>query len=181
MNADQFYDFCAQDRDARKRWELNDDGFLVAREPSGFETGRRNAKLIAKLYAWNEASNLGVVTDSETGYVLPNGSVRAPDAAWISLERLNKVPESLREKFLPAVPDFVVEIRSRTDSPIELAEKMDMYMTQGVRLAWMIDRFSSMVRIYKQNGTVETFEDFEREITGEEVLPGFVFDLRWMK
>ncbi len=181
MNADQFYDFCSQDREARKHWELNDNGFLVIREPSGFETGRRNAKLIAKLDAWNEVSNLGVVTDSETGYALPTGSVRAPDAAWISLERLNKVPEDLREKFLPAVPDFVVEIRSRTDAPTELANKMEMYIAQGVRLAWMIDRFNSEVRIYRQNGTVETFEDFEREITGEEVLPGFVFDLRWMK
>jgi Uma2 family endonuclease len=97
------------------------------------------------------------------------------------MERLNKVPEALREKFLPAVPDFVVEIRSRTDAPAELAKKMEMYINQGVRLAWMIDRFGSAVRIYRENGTVETFEDFEREITGEDVLSGFVFDFRWMK
>jgi len=150
--------------------------------PTGFETGRRNSNLTTELTIWHrQQTSGGEVGDSSTGYTLPNGAVRSPDASWISHKRLEKTTPEDREKFVHAVPEFVVEIRSRTDSPRVLREKMEEYIENGVLLAWYIDRIGQFVEIYRPAKPVETIEGFDKVLSGEDVLPGFGFDLKWMQ
>lgn len=180
MTEDEFFRFCRDNSDLRIERDKN--GNVIIMPPTGFETGRRNTKLTALLYFWNESTkSSGEVGDSSTGYTLPNGAVRSPDASWISHERLEKTTPEDREKFVHAVPEFVVEIRSRTDSPRVLREKMEEYIENGVLLAWYIDRIGQFVEIYRPGKPVETMEGFDKVLSGEDVLPGFGFDLKWMQ
>ena len=180
MTEDEFFRFCRDNSDLRIERDKN--GNVIIMPPTGFETGRRNTKLTALLYFWNESTkSSGEVGDSSTGYTLPNGAVRSPDASWISHERLEKTTPEDREKFVHAVPEFVVEIRSRTDSPRVLREKMEEYLENGVLLAWYIDRIGQFVEIYRPGKPVETMEGFDKVLSGEDMLPGFVFDLKWMQ
>lgn len=180
MTEDEFFRFCRDNSDLRIERDKN--GNVIIMPPTGFETGRRNTKLTAHLYFWNESITPGgEVGDSSTGYTLPNGAVRSPDASWISHKRLEKTTPEDREKFVHAVPEFAVEIRSHTDSPRVLREKMEEYLENGVLLAWYIDRIGQFVEIYRSGKPVETMESFDKVLSGEEVLPGFEFDLKWMK
>ena len=180
MTAAEFFRFCRAN-DAL-RIERDRYGNVEIMPPTGFETGRRNSKLTAKLDHWNETNgSKGVVLDSSTGYTLPNGAVRSPDASWISNERLVLTTLEDRERFVSAVPEFAVEIRSRSDRPRTLRDKMREYLDNGVLLAWFIDVPKQRVEIFRANGEVDTVEGFDQQLSGENVLPGFVFDLQWMQ
>ena len=179
MSDAEFFRFC-RDND-ELRIERDAQGNIIIMPPTGFNTGTRNTKLTSKLDQWNEKSQLGLVGDSSTGYRLPNVAVRSPDASWISNERLAKTSLEEQEGFLPAAPEFAAEIRSRSDRPRILREKMEEYLANGVLLAWYIDRPGQFVEIYRAGKPVETVEGFERCLSGQDVLPGFEFDLGWMK
>lgn len=180
MTEDEFFRFCRDNSDLRIERDKN--GNVIIMPPTGFETGRRNSNLTTELTIWHrQQTSSGEVGDSSTGYTLPNGAVRSPDASWISHKRLEKTTPEDREKFVHAVPEFVVEIRSRTDSPRVLREKMEEYIENGVLLAWYIDRIGQFVEIYRPGKPVETMEGFDKVLSGEDVLPGFGFDLKWMQ
>lgn len=180
MTEDEFFRFCRDNSDLRI--ERDKSGNVLIMPPAGFETGRRNSNLTTELTIWHrQQTSGGEVGDSSTGYTLPNGAVRSPDASWISHKRLEKTTPEDREKFVHAVPEFVVEIRSRTDSPRVLREKMEEYIENGVLLAWYIDRIGQFVEIYRPAKPVETIEGFDKVLSGEDVLPGFGFDLKWMQ
>jgi len=179
MSDAEFFRFC-RDND-ELRIERDAHGNIVIMPPTGFNTGTRNTKLTSKLDQWNEELQFGSVGDSSTGFRLPNTAVRSPDASWISNERLAKTSSEEQEGFLPAAPEFAAEIRSRTDRPRVLREKMEEYMANGVLLAWYIDRPSQFVEIYRAGKPVETVQGFDQHLSGEDVLPGFEFDLKWMK
>lgn len=180
MTEDEFFRFCRDNRDLRIERDKN--GNIIIMPPTGFETGRRNAIMTAQLVFWNQVAKPGgEVGDSNTGYSLPNGAMRSPDASWISHKRLEKTTPEDRERFVHAVPEFAVEIRSRTDSPRVVREKMEEYLENGVLLAWYIDRPGQFVEIYRVGKEVETVEGFDKILSGENVLPGLEFDLEWMK
>ena len=180
MTEDEFFRFCRDNSDLRI--ERDKSGNVLIMPPTGFETGRRNSNLTTELTIWHrQQTSGGEVGDSSTGYTLPNGAVRSPDASWISHKRLEKTTPEDREKFVHAVPEFVVEIRSRTDSPRVVREKMEEYIENGVLLAWYIDRIGQFVEIYRPAKPVETIEGFDKVLSGEDVLPGFGFDLKWMQ
>ncbi|MBP6825210.1 MAG: Uma2 family endonuclease [Saprospiraceae bacterium] len=180
MTEEEFFRFCREND--QLRIERDKNGNILLMPPSGFETGRRNSKLTAELVFWNEKTNPGgEVGDSSTGYTLPNGAVRSPDASWISHKRLTVAPPESRERFIHAVPEFIAEIRSKSDRPKTLREKMQEYIECGVLLGWYIDVPGQLVEIYRANGEAETKEGFDQVLSGETVLPGFVFDLKWMK
>lgn len=179
MTEEEFFRFCRKNADLRIERDKN--GSISIMPPTGFQTGRRNAKLTAKLDAWNEQQSHGICADSSTGYTLPNGAIRSPDASWISHERLaTTTPEDL-ERFAHITPEFVVEIRSRSDAPRVLREKMEEYIENGVLLAWYIDVPGQFVEVYRADGTVDVVQGFDQSLSGETVLPGFEFDLTWMK
>ena len=175
MTDDQFFDFCQLNRDFRI--ERNQFGDLLIMSPTGSETDERNFNLIVQLGIWTKKDGTGVGFGSSGGFTLPNGAVRSPDAAWIKKERWEAIPAEQRKKFAPICPDFVVELRSETDSLKTLQEKMEEYIENGVKLAWLIDRKQQKVYIYRPSQPVEEL-DHPQTLNGEDILPGFVLDLR---
>jgi Uma2 family endonuclease len=175
MNDDQFFDFCQLNRDLNiERDQLGD---LLIMSPTGSETDERNFNLIVQLGIWTKKNGTGVGFGSSGGFTLPNGAVRSPDAAWIKKERWEAIPVEQRKKFAPICPDFVVELRSETDSLKTLQEKMAEYIENGVKLGWLIDRKQGKVFIYRSAQVMEEL-DHPQTLNGEDILPGFVLDLR---
>lgn len=175
MDEEQFFEFCQQNKDIRI--ERTAEGDLEVMPPTGGETGNRNIKLTAQLEAWAEHDGTGAAFDSSTGFVLPNGAVRAPDAAWVHRERLADLTAEQKRKFIPLCPDFIIELRSPTDSPLLIQGKMQEYMENGARLGWLVDPEERKVHVYRPDETVRVLEN-PKEVSGDSVLPGFTLDLR---
>ncbi|MEH1839525.1 MAG: Uma2 family endonuclease [Nostoc sp.] len=175
LTDEQFFQMCQKNRDYR--FERTASGELLIMPPTGSDTGKRNVKITTQLDIWNSESNLGEVFDSSTGFTLPNGAERSPDASWVKIERWNALTPEQQEKFAPICPDFVVELRSRTDSLKELQEKMQEYIENGAQLGWLIDRKNKRVEIYRPGKDVEILDN-PVSLSGENVLPGFVLHLQ---
>ena len=171
---EQFQQIAAVNRDLRL--ERTATGELIIMAPTGSETGNRNLDIEGQLWLWNRQTKLGVAFNSSSGFKLPNGADRSPDASWVKLERWQTLTPKEREGFAPLCPDFVVELRSKSDNMEPLREKMREYMANGSRLGWLIDRKNQKVEIYRQNQDVEILNN-PRTLSGEDVLPGFVLDL----
>ncbi|NBB22123.1 Uma2 family endonuclease [Runella sp. CRIBMP] len=179
MTDEEFFTFC-QLNDTLD-FERDSERNIICMSPTGSSTGNTTSTILGELYFWNKQSNLGYCFDSSTGFLMPNDAVRSPDAAWIKKERWEKLTNEQKEKFAPLCPDFVVEVRSKTDSLTYLQDKMNEYITNGCRLGWLIDRLEEKTYIYRLNKDVETVETFESVLNGEEVLPNFVFELKWIQ
>jgi Uma2 family endonuclease len=174
LTPEQFWALSLTNRDVRL--ELTAQGKLIVMPPTGWESGKRNANVTTDLGIWNRQAQLGVVFDSSTGFILPNGAVRSPDAAWVKQDRmdaLNPKPEG----FLPLAPDFAIKLRSATDSARDIREKMKEYMDNGVRLGWFLNPQVKEVEIYRIGQEVEVLKS-PASLSGEDVLPGFVLDLK---
>jgi len=171
---DEFVEIVAANKDLRL--ELSHQGELTIMSPTGGETGNRNFEMCLDLGYWNRQNNLGKAFDSSTGFKLPNGATRSPDVSWIKIERWNVLTPEQRKKFLPLCPDFVIELRSRTDSLTSLREKMREYLASGLRLGWLINPQQQQVEIYRLNSGVEII-NLPATLSGEDVLPGFVLNL----
>ncbi|AFY35076.1 Uma2 family endonuclease [Calothrix sp. PCC 7507] len=174
LTDEQFFNLCQVNRDLR--FERTATGELIIMPPTGGETGNRNAGLTAQIWIWNEQNKLGIAFDSSTGFKLPNGADRSPDASWLQLERWNALTQEEKTKFLPLCPDFVVELLSPSDSLSATQEKMREYLDNGVRLGWLINRKSRQVEIYRPGQEVEVLNS-PATLSGEDVLPGFVLKL----
>lgn len=159
------------------RLEMTREGELVIMAPAGGETGNWNADLTADLVIWNRIAGTGRVFDSSTGFVLPNGAKRSPDASWIELTRWESLTPEQRKKFLPLCPDFALELRSATDRLSSLQTKMREYIDNGVKLGWLIDPISHRVEIYRPDREVEVLDN-PASVSGETVLPGFTLNLK---
>ncbi len=160
-----------------QKFELTKDGELEVMAPTGGESGRKESKLITRLTNWNEQTELGETFSSSTAFILPNGAERSPDAAWVELSRWEALTPEQRKKFPTLAPDFALELRSETDSLTKLQQKMVEYRDNGVRLGWLINPQQRQVEIYRQGQDVEVLED-PNTLSGEDVLPGFLLDLR---
>ena len=174
MTDEQFFILCQNNRDLR--FERNANGDLIIMSPTGGETGNRNGRLSQQLFNWTDADGTGIAFDSSTGFKLPNGANRSPDAAWMLLSRWNSLTAEERKKFLPICPHFVVELLSPTDNLKTTREKMAEYRDNGARLGWLINRKSKQVEIYRPGEEVEVLES-PKSLSGETVLPGFVLNL----
>ena len=174
LTHEQFYELCMVNRDVAM--ERSPTGELIIMPPVGGVSGEREADLIAELVLWNRQSQLGKVFSSSTVFNLPNGGDRSPDAAWVSLERWEALSDEAREKFPPICPDFVIELRSRSDRLKPLQEKMQEYLESGLRLGWLINPQDQKIEIYRPDRDVEILL-YPVELDGEEILPGFVLSL----
>ncbi|UBF23807.1 Uma2 family endonuclease [Kovacikia minuta CCNUW1] len=174
LNDEQFEQICKQNPDLK--FERTAKGELVVVALTGGETGRRNIKLSARLENWNEEANLGVAFDSSTGFRLPNGAIRSPDAAWVKQERWQALTPEQRKKYVPLCPDFVVELRSASAEIEEVQAKMREYLENGLQLGWLLDPETQTVEIYRPTQSVEVLHH-SLQLSGEEVLPGFVLKL----
>jgi Uma2 family endonuclease len=174
LTGEQFWQLCQDNQDFQ--FERTATGELIIMPPTGGNTGKRNVKLITQLDLWNSQTRLGEVFDSNTGFTLPNGADRSPDASWVSRERWEALTPEQQEKFIPLCPDFLVELMSPSDRLEKTRQKMQEYQENGARLGWLINRKQQQIEIYRLNQGVEIL-DYPNEISGEDVLPGFVLDL----
>jgi Uma2 family endonuclease len=158
------------------RLERAADGTLLLMPPTGADGSRRNLELALALGLWNKSTNLGVAFDSSGGFELPDGSVRAADAAWVRLGRWQRRSHDERNTFPPLCPDFVVELRSPTDRMVHLRQKLIGYIANGASLGWLIDPHEKCVEIYRPNREVEVLLSPET-VSGDPVLPGFILRL----
>lgn len=170
-----FFEFC-QANDFFKI-ERNSKGQIIIMPPTGGMTGNFNSELNADFVIWNRHKKQGKTFDSSTGFKLPTGATYSPDYAWIRLERWEKLTVEQREKFIPICPDFVMELRSKTDSLKAVKDKMKEWMEAGCRLGWLVDPYQEIVYIYKENEEVKE-QSFDKRLSGENVLEGFEMDIR---
>ncbi len=174
LTDDQFYELCR--RNQNFRFERTQTGELIVMPPVGGESGRREADFITDLGIWNRHTNLGVVFSSSTVFKLPNGANRSPDAAWIQRQRWDALTPIQRRKFPAIAPDFVIELRSATDSLQDLRDKMQEYLDNGVQLGWLINPQDQRVEIYRLSRPIEVL-NLPADLSGEDILPGFVLKL----
>jgi Uma2 family endonuclease len=173
LTDEQFFQLCQNNRDLRL--ERTAEGELVIMPPTGWGSGNRNSRLTQRLGNWADTNGMGLAFDSSTGFKLPNGADRSPDASWVRRERLESLnPDPA--KFLPMAPDFVAELRSATDNLEKLQQKMQEYVDNGVRLGWLIDPQNQRVEIYRLGQDVEVLQS-PTSLSGEDILPGFVLEL----
>jgi len=170
-----FYTFCMDNPELK--FERTEDGKIIIMANTGGTTGRLNAKLIFYLYKWNIDKNLGEVFDSSTAFLLPNKSVRSPDAAWISKERWNALSEEQKSKFPPICPDFIVELKSTSDDLIDVQNKItNEWMNNGCKLAWLIDPEQKYIYVYENNKDFKILGE-STKIMNFDILPGLEFYL----
>lgn len=174
-SAESFWRLCAANPELRL--ERTSRGEVIVMAPAGSDSGWRNGKLTQRLGNWSDADGSGEFFDSSTGYTLPNGAVLSPDASWIARDRWLAVPPEARKKFAPICPDFVVEITSPSDTLKKLRKRMRLFLNQGARLGWLLDPATGLAEIYRPGREVKSLQ-LPATLSGEDVLPGFVLDLK---
>ncbi|MBK7935843.1 MAG: Uma2 family endonuclease [Lewinellaceae bacterium] len=182
MSFDQFVELSLRFPDLRIEQEPN--GQITIMPPVFSGSGYREGEAFGLVWQWNRQTRLGKTFSPSTGVHLRDGSTKQADTIWISNEKINSIdPARLDAAFLPLEPDFVIEIRSKTDDLDKLKSKMtDSWIANGVRLAWLIDPYEEKAWVYRSNGSVDVTESFdEKKLSGEEVLPGFELDLAAFK
>jgi len=175
MDDHEFFEFCQLNQDWRI--ERTSKGDLVIMPPTGGKTGRINFRLIGLFAEWVKKDDTGIGFDSSTGFTLPNGTKRSPDLSWVKRSRWETLTESEQEEFPPLCPDFVVELRSRSDDLDSLREKMQEYIANGASLGWLIDPIDRRVYVYRPQVPVECLDNPEM-ISGDPVLSGFSLELQ---
>ncbi|MBD2514177.1 Uma2 family endonuclease [Nostoc sp. FACHB-973] len=151
-------------------------GELIVMAPTGGTTGNKNSDIEGQLWFWNRQTKLGKTFNSSTGFHLPNGADRSPDAAWVRQDRWDKLTKEQQDGFVPLCPDFVLELRSKNDNMEPLRAKMKEYLENGACLGWLIDRKNKKVEIYIPGRDVQVLDN-PVTLSGEDVLPGFILDL----
>jgi len=175
LTDDQFIRLCSDNRDLRI--EMSAERELIIMPPPGSKTGQRNANVIYSLMNWAKRDGTGVCFATDTGFTLPNSAKRGPDAAWVRLERWNKIPEEQQERLAPLCPDFVVELRSPSDHLSDLERKMEEYIANGAQLGWLLDPFDKCAVIYRPGQPPARIEN-PTILRGDPILPGFQLDFR---
>ena len=177
---DEFFEFCQANSDLRL--ERNASGEIVIMTLAGFVSSAQSLEVQFQLTAWNKLQKLGRVAESSAGYLVPDKSTLSPDASWFSLAAWEKVPAARRRKFLPICPEFVVEVMSLSDTLAGSQAKMEQWLQNGIQLGFLLtDEPTEAAYIYRPGQPVETVLDFDRELSGELVLPGFLLDLRELR
>lgn len=171
---DHFFDFCQVNRDLRIERTAEGDCEIMA--PTGGSTGWRNSRLTALLFIWAEQDGSGVAFDSSTGYTLPNGAIRSPDVSWVKRTRLAALTPEQKQRFLPLCPDFVIELRSPSDSLNVLQDKMQEYRANGASLGWLIDPTDRLVYVFQPNQPIVCLDN-PSVLAADDVLKNFELDL----
>ncbi len=163
------------------RMELTKDGELIVMSPTGGTAGRKNRRLTQQIGNWTDRDGTGEAFDSSTVFILPNGARRSPDVSWMTLDKWNQLTSAQQDGFPPVVPDFVIELVSPSDLKNQryedLQTKMQEYLDNGVKLGWLIGPSAKTVGIYRPGKPVEILNN-PQTLSGENILPGFILDLR---
>jgi len=173
LSDDELLELSALNPDVRL--ELSAQGDLIVMPPAGGGTGDRNAEITMQLRQWSKKDGTGKSFDSSTGFYLPNGALRSPDAAWVSNKQLSRLTPVQLEKYLPLCPEFVIELLSPSDSLAVAQRKMREYIENGAKLGWLIDLGERNVHIYTSEGVEEP--ESPQTLKGDPILVGFTLDL----
>ena len=176
---DEFFRFCQENDLARIERTANHE--IIIMPPAGFESSYSSGQAFGSLLIWNRQHRQGRVLESSVGYLLPDGAVLSPAASWVSPERLATVTPEQLQKFPPLCPDFIIEVKSPSDRIPTLQAKMEQWLSNGVRLGFLIDTETETAYVYTPGQPVEIVHVFDNELSGEPVLPGFRLDLRELK
>lgn len=172
---EEFYNFCMDNPELK--FERTANGEIIIMSNTGGITGNRNAEINFQLYAWNRIYKLGKVFDSSTAFRLPNGAVRSPDAAFVSTSKWSSLTSEQKKKFPPVCPDFIIELKSESDTIADLRKKiMEDWLANGCQLAWLIDADEAKVYIFQPNTAEEIYNNFEQPLINH-LLPHFALDL----
>src|SRR6187402_669698 len=174
MTDEELMRFCEQHDELAVEREPNGD--LTVMTPAGSGSSFRNSELCGELSNWAQEDGRGLVFESSAGFTLPDGSVRAADAAWLSLRRWNALTPEQKESYAPACPEFIVELRSKTDSLSALQQKMEQWIANGAELGWLIDPFEKAIHLYRPGRTPEILDKISL-VSGEGPVAGFVLPL----
>jgi len=174
MTTAEFYEFCQANPDLRIERSAN--GEVIITPPAFSDTGNRNFNLALQIGKWAEQDGTGLGFDSSAGFTLPNGATRSPDAAWIRLERWNALTEEEKASFAPICPDFVVELKSSSDTLNSLQAKMEEYIANGALLGFLIERKPRQVHVYRPGREPEILENPDA-VSGDPELPGLMLQM----
>lgn len=178
LTNDELFEFCSMNKELHIERDAAQNIIIMA--PVGGNSGFHEVEFLTEVNIWRR-QNGGASFSSSTGFLMPNGAMRSPDACWISEARWSKVTEDEKKKFPPVVPDFVAEIRSPSDSLKGTKAKMEEWLDNGVRLGWLVDIHNQQVFIYREDGSIEIRKGFDNLLSGESVMEGFEFDLKQLK
>jgi Uma2 family endonuclease len=174
MSQAEFYEFCQANRDLRI--ERTATGEVIVMPPAFSDTGNRNVRISQQLANWADLDDSGETFDSSAGFTLPNGATRSPDASWVKRDRWNALTDEQKASFAPICPDFVIELRSASDTLSSLQAKLQEYIDNGALLGWLIDRQHRTVHIYRPNRAPEIMVGPE-VVSAEPELPGFILQM----
>ena len=179
VTPEQFEQLAVAEQTARM--ELTKDGELIVMSPTGGTAGKKNRRLTQQIGIWTDRDGTGEAFDSSTVFTLPNGARRSPDVSWVKLDKWNRLTTAQQDGFPPVVPDFVIELVSPSDIKNQryehLQAKMQEYLDNGVQLGWLIEPSAKTVEISRPNQQVKVLKN-PQTLSGENVLSGFVLDLR---
>ncbi len=179
MTDDEFFAFCQANPDVK--FERQADGTIITMSLTGGESGERNSEINYELVAWNRQTRSGHVYDSSTGFKLPNGATRSPDAAWVSNVVWDALSPRQRKQHVPVCPDFVIELVSENDRLKDIADKLEEYIENGCQLGWLIDPRTETARVYRPDGSISVVQGFDNILSGETILPGFSLPLTLLR
>jgi Uma2 family endonuclease len=175
LSDDQLAELCQLNSELRI--ERTAEGELFIMPPTLGETGDQESELIWQLRTWAKQDQTGSAFGSSVGFSLPNGALRSPDASWVSRARLATLTREQKRRFFPLCPDFVIELRSSSDSLKSLQAKMEEYIQNGAQLGWLLDPRRRRVYVYRPQRQVEILEN-PATLSGDPELPGFVLSLQ---
>lgn len=176
---EEFFKFCQDNPDLRI--ERNSNLQIIIMSPVSTKFGFYSGAVFAQLSHWSVTTGRGLAFDSSTGFTLPDRSVLSPDASWVSDERWNRLSEKDQDRFAPICPEFVIEVRSKSDGLDDLQQKMTRWIGNGAQLAWLFDPIDKALFIYRQRGEFEIVRNFSQPVKGEGPVEGFALDLSLLK
>ncbi len=170
LTDDELLRFCAANDGLRVERDAN--GEILVMTPAGIKTSRMNSRITRLLDEWAEQDGRGIAVDSNGGFTLPDGSMRAADAAWVHKSRWDALSDADQARFAPICPDFIIELRSPSDNLAELQAKVEQWMANGARLAWLIDPIEQEVSVYRPGESPEVHHH-PTSVQGSGPIAGF--------
>lgn len=152
---------------------------IIIMPPAYPDSSESTSEINGQLWLWNRQARTGHTYESSAGFRLPNKAVRAPDVAWLSTaRRAAALAANTETGFFPTCPEFVVEVKSPSDTLRDLQAKMEEYLANGALLGFLLDTETATAHVYRPGQPPEILTGFDRDLSGEPVLPGFRLDLR---
>lgn len=176
---EEFFELCQVNGELRL--ELTKDGEIIIMPLTDGLTGSNNADICCELALWDRQAKLGETFDLSTGFNLPNGATRSPDASWVAQDRWDALSEAEKKQFPPLCPDFVIELMSETDSLVPAQKKMEEWLENGARLGWLFFPNDEKAFIYRPGKPVEEINSYNQLLSGGDVLSDFTFDPKILK